>query len=140
MALLGASGAGKSSLVNALAGDPVMRVQELRKVGKGRHTTVTRELHRVAGGYVIDGPGLRGVGITGGQGLDLTFADVLGFAEGCRFSDCGHESEPGCAVLAAVDAGELDVDRIDAWRQLVAEGYRQELRRLYRNRPHRGGF
>jgi len=161
MALLGASGAGKSSLVNALAGDPVMRVQELRKDGKGRHTTVTRELHRVAGGYVIDGPGLRGVGITGGQGLDLTFADVLGFADGCRFSDCGHESEPGCAVLAAVDAGELEADRIDAWRQLVAEGYRQELRRdarlraeerrkrtvfhkaarrFYRDGPHRGGF
>jgi ribosome biogenesis GTPase len=161
MALLGASGAGKSSLLNALAGDPVMRVQDLRKDGKGRHTTVTRELHRIAGGYVIDGPGLRGVGITGGQGLDLTFADVLEVAAGCRFSDCEHETEPGCAVLAAVDSGELDPDRVDAWRQLVAEGHRQELRRdarlraeenrkhrvvtrlarrLYRESPHRGGF
>jgi ribosome biogenesis GTPase len=161
MALLGASGAGKSSLVNALAEDPVMRVQELRKDGKGRHTTVTRELHRVAGGYVIDGPGLRGVGIPGGQGLELTFADVLAVAEDCRFSDCGHSGEPGCAVLAAVDAGELDPDRVDAWRQLVAEGHRQELRRDarlrseerrklkvvhkatrrgYREAPHRGGF
>jgi ribosome biogenesis GTPase len=161
MALLGASGAGKSSLVNALAGDPVMRVQALRKDGKGRHTTVTRELHRVAGGYLIDGPGLRGVGITGGQGLDLTFADVLSFADGCRFSDCGHESEPGCAVLEAVATGQLDPDRVEAWRQLVAEGYRQELRRdarlqaeerrkrkvihkaarrLYREHPHRGGI
>lgn len=160
MALLGASGAGKSSLVNALAGDPVMRVQELRKDGKGRHTTVTRELHRVAGGYVIDGPGLRGVGLVGGQGLDLTFADILSFADGCRFSDCQHESEPGCAVLEAVDAGELDQDRVDGWRQLVAEGHRQELRRdarlraeerrrfkvinkavrrQYRERPPRGG-
>jgi ribosome biogenesis GTPase len=161
LALLGASGAGKSSLVNALAGDLVMRVQDLRKDGKGRHTTVTRELHRICGGYVIDGPGLRGVGITGGQGLDLTFADVLDIAAGCRFSDCEHDSEPGCAVLAAVETGELDEDRIDAWRQLVAEGYRQELRRdarlraeerrkrkvvhkaarqLYRETPHRGGF
>ena len=161
VALLGASGAGKSSLVNALAGDPVMRVQELRKDGKGRHTTVTRELHRVAGGYVIDGPGLRGVGITSGHGLDLTFADVVALAEQCRFSDCEHDSEPGCAVLVAVDAGELDQDRLDAWRQLVAEGYRQELRRdarlraeerrkrkvvhkaarrMYRESPHRGGF
>jgi ribosome biogenesis GTPase / thiamine phosphate phosphatase len=161
VALLGASGVGKSSLLNALAGDPVMRVQELRKDGKGRHTTVTRELHRVAGGFVIDGPGLRGVGITGGQGLDLTFSDVLGFAAGCRFSDCGHQSEPGCAVLEAVDSGELEQDRIDAWRQLVAEGFRQEVRRdarlraeerrkqkvfhkaarrSYRGQPHREGF
>ncbi|HST83518.1 MAG TPA: ribosome small subunit-dependent GTPase A [Kineosporiaceae bacterium] len=143
MALLGASGAGKSSLVNALAGGPLMRVQELRKDGKGRHTTVTRELHRVAGGYLIDGPGLRGVGITGGVGLDLTFADVLIFAEACRFQDCAHEDEPGCAVLQAVDTGQLDLDRVEAWRQLVAEGYRQELRRdarvraEKRRRPHR---
>ena len=129
LALLGASGAGKSSLVNALAGNDLMRVQDLRKDGKGRHTTVTRELHRVAGGYLIDGPGLRGVGITGGAGLDLTFSDVVEFAANCRFNDCGHELEPGCAVLAAVANGELDPDRLDAWRQLVAEGHRQELRR-----------
>jgi ribosome biogenesis GTPase len=129
LALLGASGAGKSSLVNALAGNPVMRVQPLRKDGKGRHTTVTRELHRVGGGLVIDGPGLRAVGITGGAGLDLTFADVLELAADCRFSDCSHQGEPGCAVLAAVESGELEQDRIDAWRQLVAEGFRQELRR-----------
>jgi ribosome biogenesis GTPase len=150
MALLGASGAGKSSLVNALAGDPLMRVRELRKDGKGRHTTVTRELHRVAGGYLIDGPGLRGVGMTGGLGLDLTFADVLTFADACRFGDCGHENEPGCAVRQAVDAGRLDPDRVEAWQQLVAEGHRQELRRdarlraekrrSDRERPHRGGF
>jgi ribosome biogenesis GTPase / thiamine phosphate phosphatase len=129
LALLGASGAGKSSLVNALAGNELMRVQELRKDGKGRHTTVTRELHRVAGGYVIDGPGLRGVGLTGAEGLDLTFADVVELALGCRFTDCGHQGEPGCAVLAAVAAGELDQDRLEAWRQLVAEGFRQEVRR-----------
>jgi ribosome biogenesis GTPase len=109
----------------------------LRRDGKGRHTTVTRELHRIAGGYVIDGPGLRGVGIAGSQGLELTFSDVLSFAGGCRFRDCGHESEPGCAVLAAVEAGELDRDRVDGWHQLVAEGFRQE--QLYRERPHRGG-
>jgi ribosome biogenesis GTPase len=134
MALLGASGAGKSSLVNALAGAPVMRVAALRKDGKGRHTTVTRELHRVAGGYVIDGPGLRGVGITGAAGLDLTFADVVELAAFCRFSDCGHHGEPGCAVLEAVQNGDLDPDRVDAWHQLLAEGFRQELRRDVRLR------
>jgi ribosome biogenesis GTPase len=128
-ALLGASGAGKSSLVNALAGEPVMRVAALRKDGKGRHTTVTRELHRVAGGYVIDGPGLRGVGLTGAEGLDLTFADVVELAGYCRFNDCGHDGEPGCAVLEAVRNGDLDQDRVDSWHQLVAEGFRQELRR-----------
>lgn len=161
MVLLGASGAGKSSLLNALAGAPVMRVQQLRQDGKGRHTTVTRELHRVAGGYVIDGPGLRGVGLAGAAGLELTFADVLSFADGCRFADCGHDGEPGCAVLAAVDSGALELDRLEAWRQLVAEGRRQELRRdarlqaeerrkrrvfhkatrqFYRQKPNRGGF
>jgi ribosome biogenesis GTPase / thiamine phosphate phosphatase len=128
-ALLGASGAGKSSLVNAVSGQEVMRTQALRKDGKGRHTTVTRELHRVAGGLIIDGPGLRGVGITGSAGLDLTFADVVGLAELCRFADCSHSNEPGCAVLAAIDDGELPRHRLDAWRQLTAEGFRQELRR-----------
>jgi ribosome biogenesis GTPase len=132
LALLGASGAGKSSLVNALAGEELMRVAHLRRDGKGRHTTVTRELHRVSGGYLIDGPGLRAVGVTGGQGLDLTFADVLDFAASCRFSDCGHDGEPGCAVQGAAERGELDQDRVDAWRQLMAEGYRQEVRRSAR--------
>jgi ribosome biogenesis GTPase / thiamine phosphate phosphatase len=134
LALLGASGAGKSSLLNALSGAEVARVAALRQDGKGRHTTVTRELHRVAGGFVVDGPGLRGVGITGGAGLDLTFADVVGRAAGCRFGDCGHGGEPGCAVRAAVDAGELDPERLEAWRQLVAEGHRQSVRRDVRLR------
>ena len=129
MALLGASGVGKSSLVNALAGDDVMQVNSLRADGKGRHTTVTRELHRVAGGAVIDSPGLRSVGLADATGLDLTFADVLHCASGCRFSDCSHGREPGCAVQAAVDAGDLDEGRVEAWRQLVEEGRRQEIRR-----------
>ncbi len=128
MALLGASGAGKSSLVNALAGNELMRVAHLRRDGKGRHTTVTRELHRIGGGYLIDGPGLRLVGLTGGQGLDLTFADVLEHAASCRFRDCGHQDEPGCAVRAAVDEGRLSPDRVDTWQQLTAEAARQEQR------------
>lgn len=129
LALLGASGAGKSSLVNALAGGELMRVQALRRDGKGRHTTVTRELHRVGDGWVVDGPGLRGVGLDGAAGLDQTFADVLDLAQDCRFRDCGHRAEPGCAVTDALATGQLSVDRLDAWRQLEAEGRRQELRR-----------
>lgn len=129
MALLGASGVGKSSLVNALSGDDLMRVRGLRADGKGRHMTVTRELHRVAGGAVVDGPGLRSVGLADAGGVDLAFADVAGLAEDCRFADCGHDGEPGCAVEAAVASGELTLARLEDWRRLVAEGRRQELRR-----------
>ena len=129
VALLGPSGAGKSSLVNALTGDQVMRVNALRRDGKGRHTTVTRELHPVAGGYVIDGPGLRSVGINTAAGLDQTFADITELAQDCRFSDCGHSVEPGCAVIGAIGNGDLDLERFESYRALVAEGFRQEVRR-----------
>ncbi|MFI7589186.1 ribosome small subunit-dependent GTPase A [Spongisporangium articulatum] len=133
VALLGPSGAGKSSLVNALADAETMAVQEVRGDGKGRHTTVTRELRRVAGGAVIDGPGLRGAGLAGGEAddgsLDRAFADVAALAERCRFADCAHESEPGCAVRGAVAAGSLNPDRLAAWRKLQAESRWQERRR-----------
>jgi len=130
MALLGASGVGKSSLLNALAGDDLMRVRALRGDGKGRHTTVTRELHHVpGGGAVIDSPGLRAVGLADADGVGLAFGDVTALAAGCRFADCRHSSEPGCAVLAAVESGDLDPARLDDWRRLAAEGRRQELRR-----------
>jgi ribosome biogenesis GTPase len=106
-----------------------MRVRALRADGKGRHTTVTRELHHVAGGHVIDSPGLRSVGLAGAEGLAETFPDVAELAAGCHFADCNHETEPGCAVLAAVGRGDLDPARLEDWRKLVAEGRRQEIRR-----------
>ena len=129
LALLGASGVGKSSLLNALIGDEVMLVRGLRMDGKGRHTTVTRELHRVGAGAVIDSPGLRSVGLGESDGVDQAFGDVLAHAGECRFSDCTHQHEPGCAVLAAVEAGDLPRRRLESWRKLSAEGRWQEVRR-----------
>ncbi|MCQ4203121.1 ribosome small subunit-dependent GTPase A [Streptomyces coelicoflavus] len=125
--LLGQSGAGKSTLANALIGEDVMGVQAIRDVdGKGRHTTTTRNLLALPGGGVlIDTPGLRGVGLfDAGGGVGQVFAEIEELAEGCRFHDCAHESEPGCAVLAAVDSGELPVRRLESYRKLVRENQR----------------
>jgi ribosome biogenesis GTPase len=129
VALVGASGVGKSTLLNALVGEVVMRTQALGAVAKGRHTTVTRELHLVAGGgAVIDTPGLRSVGLTGDEGLAEVFADVEELAARCRFNDCGHGSEPGCAVQAAVESGELTERRLSSWRKLHREAAIRERR------------
>ncbi|MFG2934662.1 ribosome small subunit-dependent GTPase A [Streptomyces sp. NPDC048282] len=122
--LLGQSGAGKSTLANALLGEDVMEVQAARDVdGKGRHTTTTRNLLALPGGGVlIDTPGLRGVGLFDAEsGVGQVFTEIEELAEGCRFSDCGHESEPGCAVRLAVEAGELPVRRLESYRKLMRE-------------------
>ncbi|MFI6245607.1 ribosome small subunit-dependent GTPase A [Streptomyces sp. NPDC051016] len=122
--LLGQSGAGKSTLANALLGADVMEVQAARDVdGKGRHTTTTRNLLALPGGGVlIDTPGLRGVGLFDAEsGVGQVFTEIEELAEGCRFSDCGHESEPGCAVRRAVEAGELPVRRLESYRKLMRE-------------------
>lgn len=130
LVVVGPSGAGKSTLVNALAGSDVMDTGERRADGRGRHTTVHRELVPLAGGAsLIDTPGLRGVGLVAdAASLGATFADVAELAEDCRFADCGHESEPGCAVLAAVEDGTLPARRLDSWRRLGREAARQERR------------
>jgi ribosome biogenesis GTPase / thiamine phosphate phosphatase len=123
LGLLGASGAGKSSLVNALAGATVMTTQALRADGRGRHTTAYRALVPLpGGGAVLDTPGVRGVGLfDAATGLDRAFADVTAFAERCRFTDCAHRHEPGCAVLAAVEDGRLSGRRLESWHRLRAE-------------------
>jgi ribosome biogenesis GTPase len=124
LGLLGPSGAGKSTLVNALAGATVMVTQPIRRAdGRGRHTTAYRALIPLpGGGAVLDTPGLRAVGLYDtGAGLDLVFADIEQLATGCRYADCGHGAEPGCAVLAAVATGELSARRLDSWRRLHQE-------------------
>jgi ribosome biogenesis GTPase len=123
LALLGPSGAGKSTLTNALAGVEVMATRALRSDGKGRHTTAHRELIQLpGGGLVIDTPGLRSVGLTDvSESLDLVFGDIEALAADCRFADCGHNGEPGCAVLAAVEEGALPERRLDSWRKLQRE-------------------
>jgi ribosome biogenesis GTPase len=124
LGLLGASGAGKSTLVNALAGTRVMGTQGIRRAdGRGRHTTTYRALIPLpGGGAVLDTPELRGVGLFGaGDGLDSTFADVEELAAACRFADCGHRDEPGCAVLAALSDGLLTPRRLESWRRLHRE-------------------
>ncbi|MFJ3860217.1 ribosome small subunit-dependent GTPase A [Streptomyces sp. NPDC090085] len=125
--LLGISGAGKSTLANTLLGADVMEVQEAREVdGKGRHTTTTRNLLALPGGGVlIDTPGLRGVGLWDAEsGVGQVFSEIEEYAERCRFHDCAHVAEPGCAVLAAVDAGELPERRLESYRKLLRENQR----------------
>ena len=121
--LLGRSGAGKSTLANALLGAEVLATSEIRSDGKGRHTTTHRELFLLPGGaLLLDTPGLRGAGLwLSGEGLDRTFADVEELVGDCRFGDCGHDTEPGCAVRAAVDDGRLTQRRLDSWRKLQRE-------------------
>jgi ribosome biogenesis GTPase len=124
IALIGPSGAGKSTLVNRLVGGDIQSVGEVRASdGKGRHTTVTRDLVPLPdGGALIDTPGLRAVAMWGDEeGVDTTFAEVSALAAECRFDDCSHTSEPGCAVLEALEAGELDRDRYEAYLALRSE-------------------
>ncbi|MDX2177741.1 MAG: ribosome small subunit-dependent GTPase A [Candidatus Sumerlaeia bacterium] len=124
-AMIGSSGAGKSSLANALAGGEVMAVGEVRETdGRGRHTTSHRQMLALpSGALLIDNPGLREVGLYGASEAQLAevFADLLALAGGCKFRDCRHESEPGCAVLAAIEAETFDPDRLDSYRRLLEE-------------------
>ena len=117
--LVGRSGAGKSTLVNVLAGEEVAATGDVRRDGKGRHTTTHRELHVLPGGGVlIDTPGLRAVfPHDAGVAAERAFGDVEELAVACRFSDCGHGGEPGCAVAAAVAEGRLTRERFEAWRR-----------------------
>ena len=127
--LLGSSGVGKSTLVNRLAGRELMPTRAVRSDGRGRHTTRHRQLLALPGGaLLVDTPGLRELQLWDGD-LDGAFADVVGPAAECRFSDCAHEQEPGCAVRAAIAGGTLDPQRLEAYRKLQRELEALEARR-----------
>jgi len=124
VAFLGASGVGKSTLVNALVGRDRQRTADVREGDqRGRHTTVAAELvHLPGGGFLIDTPGLRAVSLwTSGTGIERAFQDVFDLADHCKFRDCKHREEPGCAVQEAITNGELKAERLDAMRRLVQE-------------------
>lgn len=139
VALLGSSGVGKSSMVNALIGDEVLGTGELRSGGKGRHTTTRRELIPVPGGGVLlDTPGMRELQLWDEASLDDAFPEIEEASRSCRFADCAHRDEPGCAVREAVEAGEISAERFASWSRLNGEltalAEEQELRRRRRRR------
>ncbi len=157
-ALLGPSGAGKSTLVNALLGEARLAVGDVREQdARGRHTTTSRRLVPLpSGGSLVDMPGIRSLGIDAGEdAVAATFPEIDALAAQCRFADCAHDTEPGCAVIAAEEAGELDPARLASYRKLLSEtafehrrvdpvakqeqdrmwkARTKDLRRLYRDR------
>ncbi len=125
--LMGSSGAGKSTLINAITGEETMKTSEIREAdGKGRHTTTHRQLIELQNGVsIIDTPGMREVGMANTEaGIDEAFSDIAQLESQCKFRDCRHETEPGCAVKAAIERGELSRERYELYKNLSAENTR----------------
>jgi len=123
VALVGSSGVGKSTLVNTLCGAGLSTQAAREDDQRGRHTTTSRSMHRLpAGGWLIDTPGMRELRLVdAGDALDDVFAEIASLAGDCRFADCTHESEPGCAITAAIQDGRIDAERLERYRKLVRE-------------------
>jgi len=130
VALVGSSGAGKSTLVNALLGEQRMRTGEVRASdGRGCHVTTHRQLVLLpGGGLLLDTPGMRELQLLDDEGIDTVFGDIAALATRCRYRDCRHDTEPGCAVKEAVESGALDADRFEHYRKLEREAQANELR------------
>jgi ribosome biogenesis GTPase len=147
VALLGSSGVGKSTLVNTLTGTDSIATQAVREDdGKGRHTTTVREMHRFrggvdGGGWLVDTPGMRELQMSEvASGVIEVFDDVTGLALECRFANCAHADEPGCAIRAAMADGDLDPARVDRWRKLAEEDAGNSGAASFRRvRPGKGG-
>lgn len=123
IAVMGSSGVGKSTLINHLLGEDTMTVADIRWDGKGRHTTTHRELMRLPqGGWIIDTPGMREIQLWDAtEGLDVAFSDIAELAAECKFSDCAHDTEPGCAVKLALQENRLDAGRLESYRKQLRE-------------------
>jgi len=127
--LLGSSGVGKTTLLNQLIGNNSFKTQNVRKDGKGKHTTTNRQLIDLANGaIIIDTPGMREIGLIGSQtGIDNTFEDILSLSKHCRFNDCTHTKEKGCAVLAALNDGTLSRERYQNYIKMKKESAYYEM-------------
>jgi ribosome biogenesis GTPase len=124
VSVLGSSGVGKSTLINTLLGYKLQSTKGIREDDdKGRHTTTRRSLlHLPQGGLILDTPGMRELQLADArEGIAITFGDIEQLSESCRFNDCAHQSEPGCAVLAAIESGKLDSRRLQNYRKLLRE-------------------